>query len=121
MGDTQGPVTATDDILIHLADYRPKSGRVFFDRQELRKILSLYSRYVARGEWRDYAIDVGANGVAFSVFRHARDWPLYVIAKLGPGRHRPGGYVVSDGRRTLLRGRTIDDVLKALERDLEPA
>ena len=114
-------MVAPDDILIHLADYRPKSGRVFFDRQELRKILSLYSRRVARGEWRDYAIDVGANGVAFSVFRHSRDWPLYVIAKLGPGRHRPGGYVVSDGRRTLSRGRTIDDVLMALERELEPA
>jgi len=115
-------VTATNDILVHLADYRPKSGgRVFFDRQELRKILNLYSTRVARGEWRDYAIDVGANIAAFSVFRHARDWPLYVIAKLGPARHRPGGYVVSDGHRTLSHGRTIDDVLKALERELEPA
>ncbi len=115
-------MAATDDILIHLADYRPKSGRVFFDRQELRKILNLYSTRVARGEWRDYAIDMGANGVAaFSVFRHTRDWPLYIIAKLGPARHRPAGYVVSDGRRTLLRGRTIDDVLKALEERLEPA
>lgn len=114
-------MTATDDILIQLADYRPKSGRVFFDRQELRKILSVYSTCVARGEWRDYAIDVGANGVAFSVFRHTRDCPLYIIAKLGPARHRPGGYVVSDGRRTLSRGKTIDDVLEALKRELEPA
>ena len=113
-------MTATNDILVHLADYRPKSGRVFFDRQELRKILNLYSTRVARGEWRDYAIDVGPNGVAFSVFRHTRDWPLYIIAKLGPGRHRPGGYVVSDGQRTLSRGRSIDDVLRALERALEP-
>jgi Protein of unknown function (DUF2794) len=114
-------VTATNDILIHLADYRPKSGRLFFDRQELRKILNLYSRRVARGEWRDYAIDSGGNGVAFSVFRHAHDWPLYVIAKLGPTRHKPGGYVVTDGQRTLARGRTIDDVLKVLERELEPS
>jgi hypothetical protein len=115
-------VTATNDILVHLADYRPKSnGRVFFDRQELRKILNVYSTRVARGEWRDYAIDVSANVAAFSVFRHARDWPLYVIAKLAPSKHRAGGYVVSDGQRTLSRGRSIDDVLKALESELEPA
>lgn len=114
-------MVATNDILVHLADYRPKGDRVFFDRQELRKILALYSFQVARGEWRDYAIDIGDNGVAFSVFRHARDWPLYVIAKLGPAKHRPGGYVVSDGVRTLSRGRSIDDVLRALQRELEPA
>jgi hypothetical protein len=107
--------------LVHLADYRAKPGRVFFDRQELRKILSLYSTRVARGEWRDYAIDIGESGVAFSVFRHSRDWPLYVIAKLAPGKQRPGSYVVLSGQKTLSRGRTIDDVLAALERVLEPA
>ena len=113
---------APNDILVHLADYRPsKSGRVFFDRQELRKILNLYSRRVARGEWRDYAIDLGENGVAFSVFRHSHDWPLYVIAKLAPRKHKPGGYVVSAGQKTLSRGRSIDDVLQALEQALEPA
>lgn len=109
--------------LVNLADYRggASRGRVFFDRQELRKILALYSSRVARGEWRDYAIDHDDHAAAFSVFRHSRDWPLYVIAKLAPAKHRPGGYVVSDGQRTLSRGRTIDDVLEALERQLEPA
>jgi len=114
-------VTHIDANLIHLADYRPRSGRVFFDRQELRKILAMYSTRVARGEWRDYAIDIRDNGAAFSVFRHTRDWPLYVIAKLAPSKNRREAYVVSDGRRLLSRGRSLDDVLKALERILEPA
>ncbi len=114
-------MTHIDANLIHLADYRARPGRVFFDRQELRKILAIYSTRVARGEWRDYAIDVRDNGAAFSVFRHTRDWPLYVIAKLAPTRHRREAYVVSDGRRPLWRGRNIDDVLKALEKALEPA
>jgi hypothetical protein len=116
-------VTFPNGKLVQLADYRKGAvrGRVFFDRQELRKILNVYSRRVARGEWRDYAIDHDDNAAAFSVFRHSRDWPLYVIAKLAPAKHRPGGYIVSDGRRTLSRGRTIDDVLQALEQALEPA
>jgi hypothetical protein len=114
-------VTSPLDKLIHLADYRRRGGSVFFDRQELRKILNVYSRQVARGEWRDYAIDHGDGLAAFAVFRHSRDWPLFVIAKLAPGRHRAGGYVISAGTRTLSRGRTIDDVLPALEEALEPA
>jgi hypothetical protein len=114
-------VTPTFDKLVHLADYRRRRGGVFFDRLELRKILNLYSRRVARGEWRDYAIDHNEHAAAFSVFRHSRDWPLYVIAKLAPGRNKGGDYVVSAGSKTLSRGRTIEDVLRALEDALEPA
>jgi hypothetical protein len=114
-------LTSTYSKLVHLADYRPGQGRVFFARHELRKILNLYSTRVARGEWRDYAIDHGEHGALFSVFRHSRDWPLYVIAKIAPRKHRPGSYVVLAGQRTLSRGRTIDDVLRALEEALEPA
>ncbi len=114
-------VTPINSNLVQLADYRSGSGRVFFDRQELRKILALYSTRVARGEWRDYAIDVRDNLAAFSVFRHTRDLPLFVIAKLKPTRQRPEPYVVSNGQRTLKRSRSLDDVLEALERTLEPA
>ena len=44
-----------------------------------------------------------------------------VIAKLAPTKHRREAYVVSDGKRPLWRGRSIDDVLRALEQALEPA
>ena len=33
------------------------SNRVTFNRLELNRILNLYGRMVADGEWRDYAID----------------------------------------------------------------
>ena len=83
--------------------------------------MNVYSRRVARGEWRDYAIDQSDQGVAFSVFRHSRDWPLYVIAKLAPSKHRKSGFIVKAGAKLLSRGRTLDDVLRALEDVLEPA
>ena len=41
----------------------PLKGRVFFERRELERILSLYGRMVAMGEWRDYAMD-GLSDVA---------------------------------------------------------
>ena len=35
----------------------PQPIRVTFNRLELNRILNLYGRMVADGEWRDYAID----------------------------------------------------------------
>ena len=45
--------------LYRIDDYRHehKNRKAFFDRNELNQLLSLYSRRVASGEWRDYAID----------------------------------------------------------------
>ncbi len=49
--------------------------QVSFDRRELDRILSLYGRMVAAGEWRDYAIDFLKDRAVFSVFRRASRSP----------------------------------------------
>ena len=59
--------------------------RVSFNRNELRELLNEYSRRVASGEWRDYAIDFKRDRAVFSVFRHTAEHPLYSIEKL-PGK-----------------------------------
>src|SRR5581483_8408491 len=46
-------------------------NRVTFDRLELNRILNLYGRMVADGEWRDYSIDFLRDRAVFSVFRRA--------------------------------------------------
>src|SRR6056300_1746742 len=54
---------------------------IFFSKLELTSILSLYSRQVAKGLWKDYALD-NQNGTAiFSIFRHTHDKPIYRITK----------------------------------------
>ncbi len=60
-------------------------------RGELQRILNLYSRRVASGEWRDYAIDHLENMAAFSVFRHSLDKPLFTIAKRRGSSSAPEG------------------------------
>ena len=51
------------------------------DQVELNRILDLYGRKVAAGEWRDYAIDFLKDRAVFSVFRRASEVPLYRIEK----------------------------------------
>lgn len=105
--------------LVRLSDYGRLGERVVFDRAELNKILAIYSDRVARGEWRDYAIDHRPNMVAFAVFRSCYECPLFVIAKFSPNMQRQGRYSVSSGQRKLIQGRSIDEVLAVFERKLK--
>lgn len=102
--------------IVRLADYRHRKGRVFFNRSELSQLLSLYSTRVARGEWRDYAIDHSAGIAIFSIFRHANERPIYAIAKSLTGGETD--YAVFDQHRRVGRSRSLGDVLDTFDRRL---
>jgi len=88
---------------------------VRFDRAELFRLLTLYSRRVAVGEWRDYAIDQRPGCAVFSIFRHTLDSPIYTITKRA---ERGGGFEVSSGLRRLTRAHTLDEALSVFDRAL---
>jgi hypothetical protein len=98
--------------------YRPPSaGRVTFDRFELRRILGLYRRKVASGEWRDYAIDFHKDRAVFSVFRSSAEGPLYRIEKNPRLARRQGAYrVVSATGLIVNGGHELDRVLRSLDK-----
>ena len=104
--------------MFRFSDYRRKKNRqrVYFDRRELRQLLDLYSRRVAMGEWKDYAIDQYGPICVFSIFRHTFDQPLFAVAKRAAGKGCD--YVVFSGRRQLKRGRTMDEALTVLEKQI---
>jgi Protein of unknown function (DUF2794) len=88
---------------------------VTFDRRELGLILSLYGRYVAEGEWRDYAIDFARDIATFAIHRHASEQPLYRITKNPALTQKQGLYaVIAPGGLILKRGNDLEQVLKAL-------
>lgn len=88
----------------------------YFSRTELNQLLSLYSRRVASGEWRDYAIDQRAGMAVFSVFRHTHDRPLFSIAKRSGAGGRDREFLVYAGLQRLKRAGTIAEVLAVLDR-----
>ena len=81
-------------------------------------MLSLYSRRVIDGEWKDYAIDHGNGMSAFSIFRDSSDRPAFTIFKFTGGETKRGAYVVGSGGNTLKRGRTLAEALSVFEKDL---
>jgi hypothetical protein len=101
----------TAEVLRFPATPKPVS----FDRQELSLILNLYGRFVAAGEWRDYAMDFGRDKATFSVFRRASEQPLYRIVKNPELSRKQGQYaVVAQGGMILKRGQDLAQVLRVL-------
>lgn len=92
---------------------------VHFHRTELSVILSLYGRFVAAGEWRDYGISALKEVAVFSVFRRTAEQPMYRIEKRPKMAAKQGMYCVigMDGR-ILRRGSDLKTVLRVLERKL---
>ncbi len=92
-------------------------SRVTFNRVELNRILNLYGRMVADGEWRDYSIDFLRDRAVFSVFRRASEVPLYRIEKDPRLARKQGMYsVISATGLILRRGHELDRVLLAIDR-----
>jgi hypothetical protein len=99
--------------VLRLSDLR-RAKRVFFTRTELNQLLSLYTRQVMRGEWRDYAIDQRDGAVLFSMFRRTQELPLFTVVKVPPGTSRQGDYTLLSGGQKITSATTLGDVIARL-------
>jgi hypothetical protein len=92
------------------------ASEVTFSRRELDRLLRLYGRKVAAGEWRDYAIDFLKDRAVFSVFRRASEVPLYRIEKNPKLERRQGAYsVISATGHIVRRGHELERVLRSID------
>jgi hypothetical protein len=98
--------------VLALGDYRTRHRTLYFTRSELNQLLSLYSRQVSRGVWRDYAIDHRDGMALFSVFRHTQEAPAYSIVKTAPAAARPAEFIVQSGRQRLRVSTSLAEVLE---------
>ena len=101
----------------------PLAGRaplqVGFDREELGRILDLYGRMVAAGEWRDYAMDFTRDAASFSGFRRAAERPAARVEKRPALRGKQGMWtLLGEAGQVLKRGHELANVLYPLERKL---
>ncbi len=90
-----------------------------FDRLELNRILTIYGRMVAAGEWRDYALDFLEEVAVFSIFRRSSEMPLFTVEKRPRLKAKQGQYaVVAAGGQVLRRGHELAQVLKIFDKKL---
>ena len=96
-----------------------RATQVGFERIELSRILDLYGRMVAAGEWRDYAMDFDREAACFSAFRRAAERPQARIEKRPALRGKQGMWTLfGEAGQVLKRGHELAGVLFPLERRL---
>ena len=102
--------------------FQPSASRalqVGFEREELQRILDLYGRMVAAGQWRDYAMDFSPDAAVFSAFRRTAERPETRIEKRPALRAKQGMWtLLGEGGQVLKRGHELAGVLFPLERRL---
>ncbi|MCP9222699.1 DUF2794 domain-containing protein [Erythrobacter sp. LQ02-29] len=99
-----------------------KPSQVGFDRDELMRILDLYGRMVAAGEWRDYAMDFTKDYAAFAAFRRTAERPQARVEKRPALRNRQGMWTLfGEHGQILKRGHELAGVLAPMERKLVKA
>jgi hypothetical protein len=97
-------------------------NQVGFARDELQRILDLYGRMVAAGEWRDYAMDFTKDFASFAAFRRTAERPQARIEKRPALRGRQGMWTLfGEHGQVLKRGHELAGVLAPMERRLVKA
>ena len=124
MTDYGSGAEGTDDssipIPLHEVRREREQAQVTFHRRELDLILRIYSRMVAAGEWRDYAIDHLRDRAVFSVFRRTSEVPLFQIVKTPSLARRQGAFsVVAASGLIMKRGHELARVLTVFDRSLK--
>ena len=115
-GDIEPSESHGGELAIRVQPLAP-DNQVTFSRRELDRILRLYGRKVAAGEWRDYAVDFLKDRAVFSVFRRSAEVPIYRIEKNPRLERRQGAYsVISATGLIRRRGHELDRVLRVLDK-----
>lgn len=105
-----------------LVPFPLRSGQVGFERQELQRIMDVYGRMVAAGQWRDYAMDFTRDFAAFSAFRRTAENPEIRVEKRPAMRNRQGMWaLIGEQGQVLKRGAELRGVLAPIERRLVKA
>ena len=96
-----------------------RADQVGFERAELTRILDLYGRMVAAGQWRDYAMDFDAHAATFAAFRRTAERPQARLEKRPALRSKQGMWTLfGEHGQVLKRGHDLANVLAPLERKL---
>ena len=106
-------------VIAPFPNLRDRRSIATFDRRELNRILDLYGRMVAAGNWRDYALRLSPDVAVFAAFRRSSERPEVRIEKRPELRLKQGAFaLISEHGVVLKRGNDLAAVLAPLERRL---
>ena len=92
-----------------------KKGDIFFDKIELKLILTLYAKMVSSGEWKDYGLSVSKKEVSFNVYHRASEFPAYKITKSLKIKNENEKYLVKDSQNNIINSSgNLENLIKKI-------
>ena len=92
---------------------------IYFSKHEFTFILNLYSKQVAQGTWRDYALDSKNDIAVFSVYRHTYDQPMYQFIKTSKKGYRNNpDFYIKDSSEVIYKSKVFEQMLFKFEKKI---
>ena len=88
--------------------------KIYFSKKELSLILNIYSINVAKGIWKDYALDYNSKSAFFSIFRNSFERVSLIIEK----KKTSNGFdfLVKNSNKVLYSSKNISKALDLIEK-----
>ena len=84
----------------------------FFNKSELKIILSFYSRMVSKGFWKDYGLNISKEEVSFNIYKRASENAVFKICKNIKLKNKNLKYFTSDSEGNILNtSKNLDELL----------
>ena len=108
--------------VVRLADYKNNNRRIqpdiCFNKKEFDQLLSVYSRRVMSGDWKDYAIRHDPTMASFLIYRNNSRQPSFTVVKRRTSVKKLE-YLVYHGRERLKHSSSLTVALSVLKRKME--
>ena len=86
---------------------------IFFNKNELKLILNLYSKMVSTGEWKDYGLNIYKKEVSFNVYQRASESPTYRITKNLKPKNQNEKYIIKDSQNKIIgQSENLESLIK---------
>ena len=97
--------------IYHFSKYIKEKEKVSFSKNDLNLIISIYSKNVSNGIWKDYSINFEKNYAEFSIYRHSYASPEFSIVK-----NKKKIFFIYSRKQELKKSKYIKDVLDVLRK-----
>jgi len=97
--------------IYHFSKYIKEKEKVTFSKKDLNSIISVYSKNISNGIWKDYSINFERNYAEFSIYKHTHASPEFSIIK-----NKKKIFFIYSRKQELKKSKYIKDVLNVLKK-----
>ena len=99
-------------LVVKNSNFLKENRNYFFNKTELKIILSFYSKMVSKGFWKDYGLNISKEEVSFNIYKRASENAVFKICKNIKLKNKNLKYFTSDSQGNILNiSKNLEELL----------